>query len=120
MHERARRIDFFGWSIILFDYVFGGVLLIGTLWVFYPGLRTEAFDLLITAALATVALWQGYTVWRAPVHRIDRAISNPDDVPPDGDRRVATEPRRQVDKDDRAELEMYRALHREHMDGVTS
>jgi polyferredoxin len=97
MHRRARRIDFFGWSIISFDYVFGAVLLIGAMWAFYPHLHTKWFDLSITITLLAVTLWQGYTVYSAPVHRIDRAISpqaTTEWTPEDGERRSGVDRRK--------------------------
>lgn len=101
MHKRARRIDFFGWSIILFDYVFGAVLLIGTLWALCPQLHEEWLDLLATGALVSVAVWQGYTVYAAPDHRINRAMTqnvpvNEYGTPITGDRRKTV--RREADR----------------------
>jgi hypothetical protein len=116
MHRRARRIDFFGWSIISFDYVFGAILVIGAIWVFYPRLHTEWFDLSITFMLLAVSLWQGYTVYMAPVHRIDRAISISDsDHPGDSEtnERRSDIPRREIDRQEKAELDMYRQMARQ-------
>ena len=84
MQQRARRIDLFGWSIISFDYVFGTALLVGTLWTFYPRLHTEYLDLFVTLTLVSVTLWQGFTVWSAPDHRIDRALTLRTPVREDG------------------------------------
>jgi hypothetical protein len=74
MQRRARVIDFFGWSIIMFDYVFGTALIIGTLWSFYPGAHHRWFDLMTTGALVIVAIWQGYTIFTASENRLDRAL----------------------------------------------
>lgn len=101
MHQRARRIDFFGWSIILFDYIFGAVLLIATMWALYPTSHNEVVDIIATAALVAVAIWQGYTVYAAPDHRINRAMTNTvpvneHGIPIEGDRRKAV--RRESDR----------------------
>ena len=101
MQQRARRIDLFGWSIILFDYIFGVALLIGTLWAFYPRLQTEWFDLIVTGALVSVTVWQGLNVWSAPDHRINRAMTqnvpvNENGIPITGDRRQYV--RREADR----------------------
>ena len=74
MRQRAIRIDFFGWSIILFDLFFGASLLISVLWIFYPILKNEWSDLAVTTIVLIIALVQGYTVRKAPDHRIRRAM----------------------------------------------
>lgn len=79
MRRRAIRIDTFGWSIIMFDYVFGSALVIGTVWAFYPQLHTEWFDILTTGALVGVAVWQGFMVHWAPNLRLDLAMQAQDD-----------------------------------------
>lgn len=114
MRRRARRIDFFGASIITFDLVFGSVLGISLLWLFYPKLHTTWFDYITTGALAAVAIWQEIAVRTAPYHRLDRAI-NPepirrgDGTPISEERR--REVRREADREKDTELNRYRSTY---------
>lgn len=123
MNRRARRIDFFGWSIIMFDYIFGAGLVLATVWAFYPALHTVTFDYAVTTAVLLVSFWQLYTVASAPVHRIDRAMQAPESSEEDDDtgsgrsERRSGMTRRKVDRDRDNELEMYRAVYGELKNG---
>lgn len=123
MRTQARRIDLFGWSIILFDLVFGGALVLAVVWAFYPILDQRWFDLAVTTAILAVALLQAYTMEIATPHRISLAMSKApalrEDGTPIGEER-RQQVRRQADRDrdaeaeaNREELRRYRARYPE-------
>lgn len=75
MHDHATRIDFFGWSVIIFDTVFGGSMVISSFWRLYPATHTAWIDWIVILSVAMVVTWELIMVRRASHDRIDRALS---------------------------------------------
>ena len=76
MRRRAPVIDAFGWSIIIFDWVFGAVFMISVFWTLYPDTRLAPWGTRVTvAALLVVTLWQWAMVRRATQDRVELVAS---------------------------------------------
>jgi len=75
MEVRARMIDQLGWSIILFDLVFGILFMLAAIWTLYPELMfttwMNRFDLI---ALNLITAWQTILIHRATTRRIQRSV----------------------------------------------
>jgi hypothetical protein len=100
MHHRARFIDRLGWSIIVFDVVFGGLLLLRILWSLYPETALQPwFPRVGSVVLVSVAMWQWRLVRKAPQVRVDQvaagdAAATASPVYPEIDRRQGPPDRR--------------------------
>jgi len=116
MQRRARYIDRFGWSIIIFDYAFGIVFCLSFLYMLYPGLHVSAWQSRITLMLLLAAtVWQAFEIHVAEDRRVqaaaagDRSLDDSD--PPtsynEPERRSGYERRKDVRKM-QEELSQYR------------
>jgi hypothetical protein len=78
MKRRATAIDRLGWSILVFDVVFGLVALVAVLRVLYPAIGADLWiGRITTTSLIVVALWQVIEVVTAQPVRIETAMSGP-------------------------------------------
>jgi hypothetical protein len=76
MHHRARFIDQLGWSIIMFDVVFGGLLLLSIVWAFYPVTSLGPWLPRIgSLLLVATAMWQWRCIRKAPQIRVDHVAA---------------------------------------------
>lgn len=116
MQRRARYIDRFGWSIILFDYAFGLVFFLAFLYSLYPGLHVSYWQSrLALILLLVVTIWQAVEIHVAADRRVQAAASGDrsldDSDPPTSyngpDRRSGHERRRDVRRM-KEELSQYR------------
>ena len=105
MQRRATYIDRFGWSIILFDYVFGVVFGLSLFYTLYPAFPSSVWvSRIVINALAVSAVWQTVEIYVSSEHRVKSVLegNEPNGPPPsyDGEnRRVASAPRRKEDRD---------------------
>lgn len=75
MEVRARMIDQLGWSIIVFDWVFGALFLLAAIWTLYPGLMfTTWMNRVDLIALNLITAWQTILIHRATSRRIARSV----------------------------------------------
>jgi hypothetical protein len=78
MRRRATSIDRLGWSILVFDVVFGVVALVAVLRVLYPSIGADLWiGRITTTSLMVVALWQVIEVVTAQPVRIETTMSGP-------------------------------------------
>ena len=83
LKHRSVYVDRFGWSIIIYDVVFGISALIGLTFGLYPGLTPHIYiSRIATGAIIVVAAWQLFEVWRADNQRVDAAVSGTVPVAP--------------------------------------
>lgn len=103
MHRRAPVIDALGWSIILFDYLFGASLVLAAVWTVYPRVRTHDVVLTSATVVLVIALWQVWAIHRVSHARIQASIGATDthvyDGTPATDRRVGPPDRRRATAD---------------------
>ena len=101
MQRRAAFIDRFGWSIILYDYIFFVVFAASILFSLYPTLdASQWIGRVLLGLLIVVTVWQFIEVKTATPHRIQHAAGPEDDghVPWDLNERRVNPPRRQEDR----------------------
>lgn len=99
MQHRARYIDRFGWSIILYDYVFAVVFFTSCLFILYPGLNvTPWVGRVLLTLLIMATIWQLTEILRAAPPRVDAAaggvIREPEWSPDLGERRSGIDRRK--------------------------
>lgn len=117
MQTRAYYIDRFGWSIILFDYVFGTVFTLSTLFACYPGLHVSIWiDRFFLNLLLTVTIWQALEIQTADYERVKAAASGIGNGSPpyDGTERRSTT-RRAEDRALKARNTELETLHEYHL-----
>ena len=93
LKRRSHYIDRFGWSIILFDYVFAFVFCVSILFSLYPELRHINISRGMLLLLLGVTIWQAAEVWRADTARVEITVGGTngtpgDDAPPSQERRT--------------------------------
>lgn len=77
MQRRARRIDRFGWSLILFDRVHGAAFFVIAARIMYPEVFGSPWILRVTfAVLIAVTVWNWIEVRMADWQRLDRAVGH--------------------------------------------
>jgi hypothetical protein len=76
MKHRSSFVDRFGWSIIIYDVVFGIAAILTMVVSVYPGLSPHIWITRVsTTAVVIVAAWQLFEVRSAGVGRVDAAVS---------------------------------------------
>jgi hypothetical protein len=76
MKRRSRYVDRMGWSIIIYDLIFGAVFAFASIWTLYPQLYGGVWtDHIVNAILKVITAWQFYETWNAPEPRVEAAIS---------------------------------------------
>jgi hypothetical protein len=103
MYRRAKVIDRLGWSIIVFDWVMGGLFVVSMFWSLYPGTRYAPwFPRVIVLLLLVTTVWQWLEIRRASSVRVELvaaganggSIYHPDESYPAVDRRTGPPDRR--------------------------
>ena len=116
MQRRARFIDRFGWSIILFDYAFGLVFFLAFVYTLYPGLHVSVWQSRISLIILLAAtIWQAIEIHVAEDRRVQAAAaghrSSDDYDPPtsyNGPERRSGRERRKDMRKMQEELSQYR------------
>lgn len=76
MKRRSVYVDRFGWSIIVYDFVFGLAALMGFVLAFYPELNPHIWITRIsTGSILIMAAWQLLEVHAANDERMDAAVA---------------------------------------------
>jgi hypothetical protein len=91
MYRRARVIDRLGWSIIVFDWVMGGLFIVSMFWSLYPDTRYAPWlPRAVVLLLILTTIWQWLEIRRASAVRVDLvaaganggSVYRPADEPP--------------------------------------
>jgi hypothetical protein len=101
MKRRASFVDRLGWSIIVFDLVFGITSLLTVLWVLYPAAEIHPWVGRVAVFTVLVSIiWQWWEIRHAPQPRIELAMSGSPNGDWDGktERRNGEPGRRNYDK----------------------